>query len=157
MKAERWRIEQPEEKEAEEQQETTTKLSEEREATVEQPEEKEAEEQQETTTKLSEEREATVDTTHTQCNHNGCEIKVPACDLENHEKNCFFKTIECSISECSEKIVAKDLDEHVRKKHRKGSRIKWVPSYVGGAKYNKAEFKVSVLYYTRCMSSHSLT
>ena len=74
---------------------------------------------------------------------NGCPVMVAACDIENHKKRCYFQMIDCVISECKDKrLLAINLDNHVRLTHVVKDRPREIPMYNGGAKQNAVWFKV---------------
>ena len=54
------------------------------------------------------------------CSHfkHGCRDVIQAKNLDEHEKTCIFREINCPDSSCKEKVLFKDINEHVSNDHK---------------------------------------
>ena len=54
------------------------------------------------------------------CGHfkHGCRNVIEAKNLDEHEKACIFREINCPDSSCEEQVLFKDFNEHVNNDHK---------------------------------------
>ena len=54
------------------------------------------------------------------CGHfkHGCRDVIEAKNLDEHEKTCIFREINCPDSSCEEQVLFKDFNEHVNNDHK---------------------------------------
>lgn len=52
------------------------------------------------------------------CIYHGCNIKLPFGEMEQHEKLCSYRSVQCMETKCKSQVKIIDLEKHFKKYHK---------------------------------------